>query len=119
MSLFLVLLAACVVGSFLVTSLIWVIFWVVGVFEVPQAVKNLLAIRPSMRRPQNANESRALPAVCEADSSNAFSNFRPLGLTAATVVLLSAMSTSQLVSRDFLGGEMTPNQMALPNAIGS
>jgi len=42
MLLFLILLAACIVGGFLITSLMWILFWVVGIFEVPQGLKVLL-----------------------------------------------------------------------------
>jgi hypothetical protein len=59
-----------------------------------------------------AYESHVLPTVCEAGSSNALLNLRPLGLAGATVVLLSAMYTSQLVPRD------CPNQTAHPNILG-
>ncbi|HEU0048427.1 MAG TPA: hypothetical protein VFQ43_12575, partial [Nitrososphaera sp.] len=41
MTLFLILLAVCAFGGFLVTSLIWVLFWAVGVFEVPLSVTKL------------------------------------------------------------------------------
>jgi len=64
----------------------------------------------------HTDESPRLPAACEAGSSNAVSNFLPLGLTAATVILVSAMATSQLAPRSCVGG-MGPNQVARPNAL--
>ncbi len=53
MSLFLLLFAACIVGGFLATSLIWVIFWTVGVFAAPEGVRNFLGIRPRVQQHQN------------------------------------------------------------------
>ncbi len=41
MLLFLFLLGVCAVGAFLVMSLIWILFWAIGIFEVPQSVRNL------------------------------------------------------------------------------
>jgi hypothetical protein len=44
MTLFLFLLAVCFGGSLLVTSLIWIFFWMVGIFEVPLPIRKLLGI---------------------------------------------------------------------------
>ena len=45
------------------TSLIWVLFWAVGVFEVPEGVKNLLGISPTALRYQRIQSSIAQRAV--------------------------------------------------------
>lgn len=50
MSLFIALLAVCLVGGFLVTSLIWLLFWLLGVFEVPKGLRNLFGPRRAVRR---------------------------------------------------------------------
>lgn len=52
MSLFLALLAVCLAGGFLVTSLIWLLFWLVGVFEVPEGIRNRFGTRHTVRRYQ-------------------------------------------------------------------
>jgi hypothetical protein len=41
MLLFLFLLGVCAVGGFLVMSLIWILFWAIGIFKVPPSVRNL------------------------------------------------------------------------------
>lgn len=52
MSLFLALLAVCSVGGFLVTSFVWLLFWLLGVFEVPEGFKNLFGTHQAVRRYQ-------------------------------------------------------------------
>lgn len=44
MTLFLFLLAVCAAGGLLVTALIWVFFWLVGIFEIPLTIKKLFGI---------------------------------------------------------------------------
>lgn len=42
MQLFLVLLMICLVGGFVVTSLIWILFWVTGILECPKQLRAIL-----------------------------------------------------------------------------
>jgi hypothetical protein len=52
MQLFLILLMICLVGGFVVTSLIWILFWATGILECPKQLRAIL--RPS---PQQHVES--------------------------------------------------------------
>jgi hypothetical protein len=62
MMLFLELLSICAVGGFLVTSLVWVLFWAVGVFEAPQSVKKMFGASVSKSR-ENTKFMRAVYIV--------------------------------------------------------
>jgi hypothetical protein len=50
MWLFLTLLMICLAGGFVVTSLIWILFWATGILECPKELKAILVSSPTLRR---------------------------------------------------------------------
>ena len=50
MQLFLTLLMICLAGGFVVTSLIWILFWATGILECPKEVKAILGLSPTPRQ---------------------------------------------------------------------
>ena len=49
---FLKLFAICIVGGFLFTSLVWIFFWMAGIFEVPATARKVLEFLHVARKEQ-------------------------------------------------------------------
>ncbi len=65
MTTFLLLLLVCLVGGFLVTGIVWVIFWLTGVFTPPPVVRDLLHVLrgTSGRDTEWASAFQPVPAI--------------------------------------------------------
>jgi hypothetical protein len=50
MQLFVMLLLICLIGGFVVTSLIWFLFWATGIFECPKQLRAFLGIPSTPRQ---------------------------------------------------------------------
>lgn len=73
MSTFLFLAGVCVVGGFLTTSIVWVIFWITGVFEIPDPVRQALGLRGQSAAPRLKPPSDRVPQLIPY-----FTNMRPI-----------------------------------------
>jgi hypothetical protein len=48
MQLFLILLMICLAGGFVITSLIWILFWATGILECPKELRAILGLSPAL-----------------------------------------------------------------------
>src|SRR5436309_11133381 len=63
MASFLLLFLVCALGAFVATSLVWVIFWIVGILETPAWVLNRLVLLSLGQRVRQYQETSLGPAV--------------------------------------------------------